>query len=194
VIDVAASRAYVETWKAMESLVRKGKTKAIGLSNFNILKTRRIIENATIIPAVNQVELHPYLPQKKLLEFCNEHGIHVMAHSPLGGKPVGPVAPNAHIPGPIQDKRILEIASRNNITPAQVLLSWAVQRGTSVVPKSVRPERIRDNMQILELDDADFHVVDNMKSEKESVRYLDPTLYLGFDPFSEEADEPVEEA
>ncbi|KAH0555943.1 hypothetical protein GP486_006114 [Trichoglossum hirsutum] len=132
-----------------------------------------------------------YLPQKDLLKFCTENGIHLMAHQPLGGNPVGVVAPRAHIPGPLKDEKVLEIASRNHITPALVLLSWAVQRGTSVVPKSVHPDRIRSNLQIFALSDADFEAVDNLRSEEESVRYLDPRFHIGFNIFSEVADEPV---
>lgn len=77
-----------------------------GISNFNILKTRKLLETARIKPAVNQVELHPYLPQHKLLAFCKEQGIHVTAHSPLGGRPVDAVAPNKHFTGPLQDPTV----------------------------------------------------------------------------------------
>ncbi|KAF7590027.1 hypothetical protein BBP40_003415 [Aspergillus hancockii] len=91
IIDCEMSRDYPATWAAMEELVNKGKTRLIGVSSFNVLKLHRLVATARIAPAVNQVELHPYLPQFDL-EFCADKGIHVMAHQPLGGKPVAAVA------------------------------------------------------------------------------------------------------
>ncbi|KAK4076143.1 hypothetical protein Trihar35433_2703 [Trichoderma harzianum] len=88
VIDYSLSKRYPETWQAMERLVDLGLVRSIGLSNFNVLKTKRILDNANITPAVNQVEIHPYLPQQELFEFSSKHGILLMAHQPLGGRPV----------------------------------------------------------------------------------------------------------
>lgn len=88
----------------MERLVDIGKVRAIGLSNFSILKTKKILEGARIQPDVNQIELHPYLPQRKLVQFSKENNIHITAHSPLGGAPSGVVAPYAGIKeGPLKD-------------------------------------------------------------------------------------------
>lgn len=127
VIDYDLSRRYPETWKAMERLVDSGKARSIGtcgnrsspalyrndgtvlivfqqgLSNFNILKTRRILEVARIIPAVNQVELHPYLPQHELFEFLSKYNILLMAHQPLGGRPVPVVRGHPEQPFPTED-------------------------------------------------------------------------------------------
>jgi diketogulonate reductase-like aldo/keto reductase len=87
----------------MERLVKSGKARSIGLSNFNILKTKRILEVAKIVPAVNQVEIHPYHPQQELLEFSSKHGILLMAHQPLGGRPVPVVRAHADVPFPTED-------------------------------------------------------------------------------------------
>ncbi|RPB25119.1 Aldo/keto reductase [Terfezia boudieri ATCC MYA-4762] len=114
VIDYDLSRRYTDTYKAME----EGKTKHIGLSNFSILKI------ATIPPVVNQVEMHPYLPQKLLLEFSKANNIHVTAHSPLGGAPVSVVASDE--PGPLQDPKVIAMATKYKVTPAQILLSWGL--------------------------------------------------------------------
>ncbi|KAL9633200.1 MAG: hypothetical protein Q9164_004841 [Protoblastenia rupestris] len=195
VIDHKLSRAYPQTWAAMEKLVDKRKAKLIGISNFNISKTKRILETARIRPAVNQVELHPigarYLPQLDLLHFSAQEGIHLTAHQPLGGRPIAVVNPNADRPGPILDSDIVEIASAYGKSPAQVMLSWAVQRGTSVVPKTVHEERMVENRELFRLSDEHVLRIDRIAMWKGAVRYLDPRNYIGFDIFDEQGDEPV---
>ncbi|OTA08157.1 hypothetical protein A9Z42_0091070 [Trichoderma parareesei] len=99
------SRRYPETWQAMEKLVDLGLARSIGLSNFNILKTKRILSTARIIPVVNQVEIHPYFPQQDLFEFSSKHGIILMAHQPLGGRPVGVVL-GSDKPFPTADEKV----------------------------------------------------------------------------------------
>ncbi|KAF7943720.1 uncharacterized protein EAE97_005790 [Botrytis byssoidea] len=194
VIDYERSRKYTETWQAMEKLVESGKAKAIGLSNFNILKTKQILEVARIRPAVNQVKAHPYFPQHELLEFCKKEHIHLMAHQPLGGKPVGVVAPHADIHGPLFDTKIAQIADQTNMSPAQVILSWAVQRGTSVIPKTSNESRLSENLSVAPLSEEHFAIIDDLTTTIESgpVRYLDPGKHLGFDIFDEELDQPVD--
>ncbi|KAH9907303.1 aldo-keto reductase [Xylariomycetidae sp. FL2044] len=120
-IDYELSRNYTATWKAMEDLILSGKARSIGLSNFNLLKTKTLLESARIIPAVNQVELHPYLPQHELVRFSHDHGIRIMAHQPLGGRPVGVVRAHADVPPPTEDAQIVNIASQMGISPAQVI-------------------------------------------------------------------------
>ncbi|KAI1455838.1 aldo-keto reductase [Annulohypoxylon moriforme] len=164
VIDYDLSRRYPETWQAMEKLVLSGKVKSIGLSNFNILKTKRIIEVATIIPAVIQVEIHPYLPQHDLQSFAAQHGILIMAHQPLGGRPVPLVRGNPDQPFPTEDQKIIDIASKCNMTPAQ---------------------RLPDDM---------FVVVDHLSLERGPLRFLDPKRHIGFDIFDEEKDQPVDDS
>ncbi|KAL7896628.1 aldo-keto reductase [Trichoderma sp. SZMC 28014] len=190
VIDYDLSRRYTETWQAMEQLVDLGLARSIGLSNFNILKTKRVVDVARIMPAVNQVEIHPYLPQQELFEFSSQHNILLMAHQPLGGRPVG-VVRGSNTPPPTADSKIIEIAARYQISPAQVCLSWAVQRGIPVIPKSVQDAHLQQNIQLTRLSDEDFRAVDQLSSEHGSVRYLDPSQHLGFDIFDEENDQPV---
>ncbi|MCJ1316179.1 hypothetical protein MMC15_001499 [Xylographa vitiligo] len=191
VIDYELSRAYPEVWKAMEALVDNGKTKAIGLSNFNILKTKRILKSARIKPAVNQVELHPYLPQYELLEFCNQNGILLVAHQPLGGRPLGIVSPNASRPGPLHNSQILKIASVSGRTPGQLALSWAIQRGTAVIPKTSNELRLAENLEVTALNEKDFEIINGLAREAGPIRYLDPCGHVGFDVFDEVRDEPV---
>ncbi|KAM0450830.1 hypothetical protein ACHAO4_006221 [Trichoderma viride] len=190
VIDYDLSRKYPETWQAMEKLVDLGLARSIGLSNFNILKTKRIVDIARIMPAVNQVEIHPYLPQQELFEFSSLHGILLMAHQPLGGRPVE-VVRGSNAPSPTADSKIIEIATRCQISPAQVCLSWAVQKGILVIPKSVQDSHLQQNFQLTRLSDEDFHAVDQLSSERGPVRFLDPSQHLGFDIFDEEKDQPV---
>jgi alcohol dehydrogenase (NADP+) len=110
--------SMVETWRAMEALVAQGLVKGIGVSNFNVGQLRALIRHAHIPPAVNQVELHPYLPQSKVVAFCREHSIQVVGYSPLGK------------------------------TPAQALIKWALQKGVVSIPKSVQPHRIEENFAV----------------------------------------------
>ncbi|KAK7991738.1 hypothetical protein PG988_000532 [Apiospora saccharicola] len=192
VIDYELSRNYAATWKAMEALVESGKVKSIGLSNFNLLKTRKLLETVRIIPAVNQVELHPYLPQVELVEFSRQQGILVMAHQPLGGRPVGVVRAHEGHPRPVEDNGLLEIATKLNRSPAQVCLSWAVQRGIPVVPKSVHESRLRENLNLFSLPEVDFQKVNQLSHKTGAIRFLNPKPHIGFDIFDEENDEPVD--
>jgi diketogulonate reductase-like aldo/keto reductase len=111
-----------ETWGAMEALVDDGHCGAIGLSDITLEKLREIVAIARIKPAVVQVESHPYLPEWELLSYCQEQGIVLLAFAALG---------HASTPNLLQDKVITDIAARMDLTPAQVVLSWAVQRGTA---------------------------------------------------------------
>ena len=114
----------LETWRAMESLADQGKCRAIGLSDVVLESLAPLYEAARIKPAVVQVESHPYLPQTKLLEFCEQKGIVFLAFAPLG---------HGMRPGPLEDPVVLAIARQTSLTPAQVLLAWAIQRGTAVL-------------------------------------------------------------
>jgi len=135
-----------ETWAAMERLVDRKRCRHIGVSNFSIVKLKSLIDGSRIKPEMNQVELHPYLQQNGMLDFCRNNGVHLTAYSPLGSpdRPAG--LKEAGEPVLLQDPTISAIAQRHGITPAQVLISWAIQRGTAVIPKSVHPERLRENL------------------------------------------------
>ena len=132
----------LETWRAMEQLADQGKCRAIGLSDVVLENLVPLYEAARIKPAVVQVESHPYLPQPELLEFCKQKGIVFLAFAPLG---------HGIRPGPLEDPAVLAIARRTSLTPAQVLLAWAIQRGTAVLTTAKTLERARENYNISEL-------------------------------------------
>jgi alcohol dehydrogenase (NADP+) len=129
----------LDTWRAMESLIDHGKCRAIGLSDISLNELLPIYESARIKPAVVQVESHPYLPETELLEFCKKNGIVFLAFAPLG---------HGIRPGPLEDPVILAIAKRTGKTPAQVLLAWAVQRGTALLTTPRSAARAKENFDI----------------------------------------------
>ncbi|MET9296435.1 aldo/keto reductase [Streptomyces sp. NPDC003077] len=140
---------YVETYKAMEKILADGRARAIGVSNFQVSHLRRLMEHTGIVPAVNQVELHPGLQQSELRAFHAEHGIATEAWSPLAQGAV------------LGDEAIVRIAAAHGVTPAQAVLRWHLQTGNIVIPKSVTPARIRQNLDVFgfELTDADMTAI-----------------------------------
>jgi alcohol dehydrogenase (NADP+) len=138
-----------ETWEAMENLVRDGLVKAIGVANFTAPMLMDMLAYATIPPAINQIELHPYLQQSRLVEFCQERGVNITAYSPLGR----PGAEKAQeYPLLTEDATIRTFAARHGKTAPQVLLRWGIQRNTVVIPKSSHPERIKENIDIFDFE------------------------------------------
>jgi diketogulonate reductase-like aldo/keto reductase len=129
----------LDTWRALERLADEGHCKSIGLSDITLERLREIVAAARIKPAVVQVESHPYLPEWELLEFCRKHGIVVQAFAALG---------HAMEPSALKDPVITAIAARVQKTPAQVVLAWAVQRGTAFLTTSTKPQRIRESFDI----------------------------------------------
>ena len=129
----------LETWQALERLVDDGKCRAIGLSDITLQGLLPIYEAARIKPAAVQVEAHPYLPETELLQFCKQHDIVFLAFAPLG---------HGIRPGPLDDPVVSTIAARLRKTPAQVLLAWAVQRGTALLTTPQTPARARENFDI----------------------------------------------
>mgnify|MGYP006280418809 CR=1 FL=1 len=150
-----------ETWAAMEELVDAGLVRHIGVSNFNVPKLRSLMVDARITPEMNQLELHPYLQQQEMLSFAQEQDLHLTAYSPLGSKdrPEGMKA--ADEPLLLEDPTIAEIADRHDATPAQVLIRWAIERDTAVIPKSTSPGHIKENLAAADLDltDADMEAI-----------------------------------
>jgi alcohol dehydrogenase (NADP+) len=129
----------LDTWRALETLVDHGKCRAIGLSDIDLNQLKPIYEAARIKPAVVQVESHPYLPETELLEYCKQNGIVLLAFAPLG---------HGMKPGLLEDPVILGIAARVGKTPAQVLLAWAVQRGTALLTTPTTVARAKENFDI----------------------------------------------
>ena len=134
----------LDTWRAMENLADKKKCKAIGVSDVVLETFVPLYEAARIKPSVVQVESHPYLPQTELFEFCKQKGVVLLAFAPLG---------HGMRPGPLEDPVVLAIAKRTSLTPAQVLLAWAIQRGTALLTTSKTPERIRENYNVVRIPD-----------------------------------------
>src|SRR6476660_3471406 len=145
----------LETWRAMEGLMDEGKCKAIGLSDVNLVQTREIFEAARIKPAVVHVESHPYLPQWDLLDYCRKNGIVLQAFAALG---------HSSEPRLLEDPVITAIARRVNKTPAQVLLAWAIQRGTALLTTSKTPRRSKENFEVSTLpEDAVREISEGIK-------------------------------
>lgn len=141
---------YTQAWGALEEIYASGRARAIGVSNFQPSHLQRVLETGTVVPAVNQVEVHPYLRQDEVRAFDREHGIVTEAWSPLGRGSV------------LGDPVVVAVASRHGVTPAQVVLRWHVQRGDVVFPKSATPSRIAENFDVFgfALDDGDMAAID----------------------------------
>ncbi|KAJ3481319.1 hypothetical protein NLG97_g7850 [Lecanicillium saksenae] len=196
-IDFPTTQRYDLTWKAMENLVQSGRAKHIGVSNFSVKKLRKVLRTCTIKPAVNQIELHPYLLETELMRFCHENDIHVTAFSPLGGKPVAAVAANPDVPGPLEHEVIISMAAKHRMSPAQVLLKWGLQRGTSVIPKAYNPAHIADNFAVLAIPDLpkeDCIAIDEIKKEEGEVRFINYLEHWGFDIYNPGPEDPTEES
>jgi len=148
------SPTFIETWKDMEKLANSGVVKAIGVSNFSIKTLKALLEQAEIVPAVNQVELHPCLPQHDLLDFCRANKILLTAYSPVGKQKFA------------NSPTIEAIAMAHGASSAQVLLSWGVQRGTAVIPKAVHGYKLRENLQqIAHLTALEMEALDGLHKE-----------------------------
>ncbi len=147
----------LDTWRAMESLVDGSRCRAIGLSDISLNELLPIYESARIKPAVVQVEAHPYLPETELLEFCKEKGIVFLAFAPLG---------HGMRPGLLEDRVISAIAARVGKTPAQVLLAWAVQRGTAVLTTPKTSARARENFDISALPEDAFNEINRIQTRQ----------------------------
>jgi diketogulonate reductase-like aldo/keto reductase len=146
----------IDTWRALEALVKEGKCKAIGLSDIGLEEVKEIYEAAAIKPAVVHVESHPYLPEWELLEYCRKNGIVLQAFAALG---------HSSEPNLLADPVITSIASRVGKTPAQVALAWAIQRGTALLTTTKSPERIRENFDVSTLpEDAMREISEGIKT------------------------------
>lgn len=161
-----------ETWEAMLAAREAGLTRHAGVSNFSARKLDALIGAGNLeAPEMNQIELHPYLQQTELLEWCDEHGLLVTAYSPLGSSDRPEPLKAEDEPTLLDNEVIDQIAEKHSATPAQILIAWAVARDTIVIPKSTNPERIRQNLESarLELDDGDLA---RIKSLDRHYRYI----------------------
>src|SRR5580698_8635228 len=147
----------LDTWRAMESLVDHGRCRAIGMSDISLNELMPIYESARIKPAVVQVESHPYLPETELLEFCKEKGVLFLAFAPLG---------HGMRPGLLEDPVISAIAARVGKTPAQVLLAWAVQRGTALLTTPKTAARARENFDISALPEEALNEINRIQTRQ----------------------------
>jgi diketogulonate reductase-like aldo/keto reductase len=139
----------LEAYRALETLLADGKVRAIGVSNFMVDHLTRLLEVATVVPAVNQIEVHPYFQQREVQDKNAEHGILTQAWSPIGG--ITFYRDGEHT-STLDDPVIGEIAAAHGKTPAQVMLRWGIQQGRSVIPKSTKPARIAENLDIFDFD------------------------------------------
>ena len=164
------SVTLLDTWKAMETLVDHGKCRAIGLSDIGLDELKPLYESARIKPAVVQVESHPYLPETELLEYCKEKEIVFLAFAPLG---------HGMKPGLLEDPVISAIAARVGKTPAQVLLAWAVQRGTAVLTTPRSAARARENFDISTLPQDALDEINRIQTRQR----LNPVVTTGIPGF-----------
>ena len=145
---------YLDSWRALIRLREEGRARSIGVSNFHEAHLRKIIDETGVIPAMNQIELHPWLPQAHMRDIDSRLGIKTEAWSPLGSGRL------------IDDPVIGEVAAKHGKSPAQVMVRWSIQLGNIVLPKSVTPERIEQNIDVFdfELDDADMAAIATLDS------------------------------
>lgn len=147
---------FVETWKAFEEIYKQGRVKSIGVSNFQPHHLDELLDHTSIVPVINQVELHPYLPQTELREYCKKHNIQIESWSPIGGGG-----------GTLLDESILtSIGRKYHKSPAQVVIRWHLQNGLVVIPKSVHADRIQQNIDVFdfELNDDDMAKINGLEN------------------------------
>lgn len=158
-----------DTWKAMEEIKRKGLTRHIGVSNFSIKKLDELSKQSETKPEVNQVEIHPFFTQEKMLRYCRENDIIVTAYSPLGSRHL--IKTNESI---TQQQIIIRLAEKYNCTPAQIILAWGMARGYAVIPKSVNADRIIENIGALsvQLTDSEVKLISSMNRNQRIAKGL----------------------
>ncbi|MDP9432632.1 MAG: aldo/keto reductase [Actinomycetota bacterium] len=159
---VPSRDAYVDTWRALEKIAADGRSRAIGVSNFQAPHLERLISECSVVPAINQIELHPRFPQQQMREFHARHGIATEAWSPLAQG------------GLLNDPVVAAMADRMGKTSAQVILRWHIQLGNVVIPKSVTPDRIRQNLDVF-----DFEL---SSDDLEQLARLETGVKVGPDP------------
>ncbi len=167
--DLIRDRSHVDTYKDMQKLLKTGKVKAIGVCNYSKRYLEELVPNVDVVPAVNQIENHPLLPQQEIVDYCKEKGIHITAYSPLGstGSPL------------MKDPHVVKLAEEKGTTPGSILLSYHIARGSSVLAKSVTPSRIDENKHIVKLSDGDLASLAEI-SQKGVTRFVYPEFGVDF--------------
>ncbi|OJJ49416.1 hypothetical protein ASPZODRAFT_92068 [Penicilliopsis zonata CBS 506.65] len=170
------------TWRAMEKIYEDGKARAIGVSNWTIHGLEQLLQFAKVQPHVNQIEIHPFLPNNELVQYCFAHNILPEAYSPLGSQNQVPTTGERVSENPTLNA----IAQKGGNTLAQVLIAWGLRRGYVVLPKSSNPARIESNFKSITLSDADFEAV-NAVAEGRHFRFVNMKDTFGHDVWPEEA-------
>lgn len=169
--DLILERKPAETYKEMEKLLQTGKVKAIGVSNFSKKFLEQLLRNVSVVPAANQIENHPLLPQQEIIDFCKEKGIIVEAYSPLGstGSPL------------MKNENVIKVARETGASPGTILLSYHIARGVVALPKSVTPSRIDENFKIVKLSPSQLSALESIsKTETQRIVYPEFGVNFGF--------------
>ncbi|SHF52642.1 alcohol dehydrogenase (NADP+) [Salegentibacter echinorum] len=166
----------IETWEMMLEAKKQGLTKHVGVSNFSSLKLEDLMEKTKENPELNQIELHPYLQQNKLLEFCSTHNIHVTGYSPLGSGDRAEALKADNEPSLLENSTIMKIAKKHGATAGQVLIKWSELRGNAVIPKSTNEGRIIENLEStgVNLDEDDLKAIADLDRH---FRYVNGKFY-----------------
>jgi diketogulonate reductase-like aldo/keto reductase len=176
VLDVNLTHQQEITWRAMEHLYDRGLTKSIGVSNWTISGLKELLKHTRVKPSVNQVEIHPFLPNTALLDYCNSQNIILEAYSPLGKLAVGERL--SAVP------ELSDIVERTGFSLAQTLIAWGIRRGYVVLPKSFTPERIESNFRLVHLSQEDFEAINTFAS-KQKTRLVNIANDYGIDVWAE---------
>jgi len=166
----------IQTWRAMEKMVKKGLCRHIGVCNFSIPKLRDLNKQASIKPYTNQIELHPYLQQRDMVKYCSDNSIMLTAYSPLGSGKIPESKIDADTPSLLTHPKVKYLATRYNATPAQILIAWGLKRKTIVIPKSIHPKRLLQNFnsQNIIIDNDDMKHLQQLDLK---YRFLDGTYF-----------------
>lgn len=167
-----------ETWEAMQDLVAKGMVKSIGVANFSVMMLQDLLTYAQIKPVINQVELHPYNTQENLIAYCKHHQIVMTAYSPLGT----PGELKKSDPVLLQDPVLIKIAQKHQKSIAQILIRWANQRLTVVIPKSINPQRIKENISVFDFA-LSSEEMQQISSLNRNYRFVNPIDWWGIPYF-----------
>lgn len=166
----------------MEEIYEGGRVRAIGVSNWTIRDLEQLLKFAKVKPQVNQIEIHPFLPNNDLVKYCLDHQILPEAYSPLGSQNQVPTTGER-----VSENRTLnEVAKKGGNTLAQVLIAWGLRRGYAVLPKSSNPSRIESNFKTIDLSDADFKAVNDV-ADNRHFRFVNMKDTFGYDVWPEEA-------